>query len=97
MKEATGELSGTVITIASIALIAAVFAALLLPTLRAQIVLSQACTNGPSYKVENDDGSSVDCKGPKSGTDTLGNREWDCYYHIKNSEKVQKKTCKERS
>ena len=94
MKEATGELSGTVITIAAIALIAAVFAALLLPTLRAQIVLSQACTNGPSYSVTNDDGSKVWCDNDDGNA--IGNRTWKCHYKAKNAT-AQNKTCKERS
>ncbi len=88
MKEATGELSGTVITIAAIALIAAVFAALLLPTLRTQIVLSQACTNGPGYKINNDDGSNIVCSQPEGA---IGKRTWDCTYTAKDNKKSTKR------
>lgn len=91
MKEATGELSGTVITIAAIALIAAVFAALLLPNLRTQIVLSQACTNGPDYTVNNDDGSSITCN---NSTKPIGQREWTCLYKPKKGN-TQTKTCRD--
>ena len=42
MKDATGELSTTVIAIVAIAAIAAIFTVFLLPTLTAQIALSQA-------------------------------------------------------
>ncbi len=77
MKEATGELSTTVIAIVAIAAILAIFTAFLLPTLRSQIALSQACSNGPGYTVTNRDGSSVTC-GNATGTGV--NRTWTCTY-----------------
>jgi len=49
MKDATGELSTTVIAIVAIAAIAAVFTVFLLPMLKTQITLTQACNNGPGY------------------------------------------------
>ncbi len=49
MKEATGELSTTVIAIVAIAAILAIFTTFLLPMLRSQIALTQACNNGPGY------------------------------------------------
>lgn len=70
MKEATGELSTTVITIVAIAAIAAIFTAFLLPTLRAQIALSQACAGGPGYTTKDTTGASksyVECGNAKRG------------------------------
>ena len=61
MKEATGELSTTVIAIVAIAAILAIFTAFLLPTLRAQIALTQACNNGPGYSTADQGGGYVVC------------------------------------
>ena len=47
MKEATGELSTTVITIVAIAAISTLFLVFLYPQLKANILLNQACSNGP--------------------------------------------------
>lgn len=77
MKEATGELSTTVIAIVAIAAILAIFTAFLLPTLRSQIALSQACSNGPGYNVTNRDGSKITCT---TATGTGVNRKWNCTY-----------------
>ena len=57
MKEATGELSTTVITIVAIAAISTLFVAIIYPRLRTSIQLNQACNSGPGY----DDGT-VCCK-----------------------------------
>ncbi len=77
MKEATGELSTTVIAIVAIAAILAVFTVFLLPTLRAQIALTQACSNGPDYHVTNKDGSKIECG--KAET-VNGKKTWTCDY-----------------
>lgn len=66
MKEATGELSTTVIAIVAIAAILAIFTAFLLPTLRAQIALTQACNNGPGYKTT-ENGYTICCDGGGAG------------------------------
>lgn len=86
MKEATGELSTTVIAIVAIAAILAVFTVFLLPTLRAQIALTQACTIGPGYNVTNDDGSKIECG---DGTDS-----WTCNYIKAEGGNGGTKTCK---
>ncbi len=52
MKEATGELSTTVITIVAIAAISTLFIAILYPRLKTSIQLNQACNSGPGYKDE---------------------------------------------
>lgn len=61
MKEATGELSTTVITVVAIAAVVAIFTAFLLPTLRSQIALTQACNSGPGYSTTNEGGGYVVC------------------------------------
>lgn len=71
MKEATGELSTTVITVVAIAAISALFITFLYPTIRRNIVLSQACSNGPGYKGLNGDKARIDC-----GTESNG--KWTC-------------------
>lgn len=69
MKEATGELSTTVIAVVAIAAVAAIFTAILLPSLRAQLrartycsaaVGCSPCSGGKrtcNYYVEGDDGT----------------------------------------
>ncbi len=78
MKEATGELSTTVIAIVAIAAILAVFTVFLLPTLRSQIALTQACNNGPGYSVTNSDGSTITCDGSTGANVTA--QSWQCTY-----------------
>ena len=76
MKEATGELSTTVIAIVAIAAIAGLFTVFLLPMLRANIVLGQACGNGPGYKQDEGEGGSytVSCDGD------AGDTAWTCTF-----------------
>lgn len=91
MKEATGELSVTVITVVAIAAISALFVVFLLPVLRAQINLTQACTNGPSYMVDLSKGK-ISCAA--SGGTTTGQKSWYCYYYDKDdASREQKKLC----
>lgn len=75
MKEATGELSTTVIAIVAIAAIAGLFTVFLLPMLRANIVLGQACGNGPGYQQnEGNNSYSVSCTG------NAGDTAWNCTF-----------------
>lgn len=90
MKEATGELSTTVIAIVAIAAILAVFTVFLLPTLRAQIALTQSCSNGPDYNITNEDGSKITC-GKASGTGK--DRKWSCSYQDANGKQKAQKNC----
>ena len=95
MKEATGELSTTVIAIVAIAAIAGLFTVFLLPMLRANIVLGQACGNGVGYAQD----SCVDeacTKGYKVTCDKNKNEEgtWEC--HFTKDGKTTDKTCKEK-
>ena len=75
MKDATGELSTTVITIVAIAAISTLFVVFLLPTLRRQIVLNQACSNGPGYSGLSGNTHFVSCDG--ADTDV----SWTCSYY----------------
>ena len=64
MKEATGELNMTVVTVVAIAAIGALFTVFLWPRIRANIILSTACSNvnaNGTYHEDNGDGNSVDC------------------------------------
>ena len=88
MKEATGELSTTVIAIVAIAAILAIFTVFLLPTLRAQIALSQACSNGPGYVVSNEDGSTVSCENAARGA------QYQCQVTING--RTSQKTCRRK-
>jgi len=49
MKEATGELSTTVITVVAIAAISTLFIVFLYPQLKASVILNQACSSGAGY------------------------------------------------
>ena len=88
MKEATGELSVTVITVVAIAAISALFIVFLLPVLRAQINLTQACTNGPGYAVNLAKGS-ISCG---NATGNTGNKSWNCTYRDSDN-RNHSKTC----
>ena len=88
MKEATGELSTTVIAIVAIAAILAVFTVFLLPTLRAQIALSQACSNGPGYSTNHENGSeAIKCDGSPGAT------QWNCTFKDDKGTNMGTKTC----
>ena len=60
MKDATGELSTTVITIVAIAAISTLFLVFLYPQLKANIILNQACSNGPGYTGDGN-GYKINC------------------------------------
>ena len=91
MKDATGELSVTVIAIVAIAAILAVFTVFLLPTLKAQIALTQACNSGPTFKSENDSGK-IECKGKAEAANKTG-QTWECVYTDKDTNKTSSKQC----
>ena len=76
MKEATGELSVTVIAVVAIAAISALFIVFLYPQLKASIILNQACSSGPGYSFTSDDNKySVSC-----GNVTPTNKNFQCNY-----------------
>ena len=84
MKEATGELSITVITVVAIAAISTLFIVFLYPQLKRSIILNQACSNGKGYTDENvdcTDKAKVKNKGSKvcNVDDPAGKATWTCY------------------
>ena len=91
MKEATGELSTTAIAIVAIGLILAIFTTILLPIIRTQITLNQACNSGPGYLVVNEDGSKIACD-QAGNSSNYGKRTWNCQFVDKNG-KTSVKTC----
>ena len=94
MKEATGELSTTVIAIVAIAAIAGLFTVFLLPMLRANIVLGQACGNGAGY-FQSETNYKVSCADKENDTAT----SWKCYYTNGAGEKgkTTEKSCVEKN
>ena len=66
MKEATGELNMTVITVVAIAAVGALFTFFVWPNIQQNLMLSTACSNinsnGNYEGQENDDNSSINCQ-----------------------------------
>jgi hypothetical protein len=88
MKEATGELNMTVVTIVAVAALLAFFYVVIWPNLQAGMALSSACSaaNGTDYSVQNEDGSKISCsKSTKK-----------CTYTAK-SGKVSTRTCDDKA
>lgn len=84
MKEATGELSTTVITVVAIAAISSLFIVFLYPQLKSSIILNQACSNGPGYFYVSDDSSyRVSCPGTTGAGG--GTTTYTCYYQAAKS------------
>ena len=80
MKEATGELNMTVVTIVAIAALVAFFYLIIWPGIQNGLVLNSACNNSNAgqnkYNQEFDDGSIVDC--PGNGTCTYDGTTQEC-------------------
>lgn len=89
MKEATGELSGTVITVVAIAAVAAVFTMILLPMLKRNIALTTACNSAGdgAYTQTLENGDVVTCE-----VDTAGATV--CTYMVGGSTQANQKACK---
>ena len=90
MKEATTELSTTAIAIVAIGLVLAIFTTILLPMIRTQVTMNQACNGGPGYTTPNEDGSTISCS---NATGQVGQRKWTCTYTPANGGRVQTKQC----
>lgn len=92
MKGATEELSTTVIAIVAIAAILAIFTIFLLPMLRSQIALTQACNSGPGYKSYHEGTTQllVECEG--AGT----NGSFECKYYNEDGNVQGSKTCTQK-
>ncbi len=94
MKDATGELSTTVIAIVAIAAIAGIFTVFLLPQLRSSIILGQACSQGPGYNYTQPDNSySISCNGTVGHGGVGASKNWTCTYTESGSTQNQKKQC----
>lgn len=62
MKEATGELNMTVITVVAIAAVAAIFYAFIWPSINRNMILGTACTQSGGLNYEsNENGYDVKC------------------------------------
>jgi len=94
MKDATGELSTTVITIVAIAAISTLFLVFLYPQLKANIILNQACSNGNGYEVSEATydikcGTALTGSGTRTkvcnsnGSTSADGATWTCYYKAK--------------
>ena len=87
MKEATGELNMTVVTVVAIAAIGAFFYAFIWPGIKGSIMSSQVCANGPDTNVTLDNGTIYNCGGLNS------NNEYQCT----DSSSGQTYTCRVKS
>ncbi len=75
MKEATGELNMTVVTVVAIAAVAAFFYAFVWPTVRDNIINSTKCSNAICSTCTSDGKKTVcsDCTNPADGSTITGN------------------------
>lgn len=72
MKEATGELNMTVVTIVAVAALLAFFYAVIWPNLKVGMTLSSACSaaNGAQYQTSGQDGNTqwqINCPAANNG------------------------------
>lgn len=74
MKEATGELNMTVITVVAIAAVAAFFYAFVWPAIQTNLQLTTACNAAGAGKYE-DAANGISCD---NGTCKVGNKEKTC-------------------
>ena len=80
MKEATGELNMTVITVVAIAAVAALFYAFLWPNIKTSIQANSICANGQNYSV----GNSNTADYIKCGSVSSSTGKYTCEYNITN-------------
>lgn len=85
MKEATGELNITVITIVAIAAVAALFYAVVWPSISASMALTSACNSGPETKSGDATNGQISC------TKRAANGTFTCTF--KKNNKTTTKTC----
>ena len=70
MKEATGELNITVITVVAIAAVGALFYLFIWPSIQKNILLNNACSNAGGSAEYKDDQSKITCTLQTSGNDS---------------------------
>ncbi len=65
MKEATGELNMTVVTVVAVAALMAFFYAIIWPTIKTGLALQSACSSAGTgtYNVTDADGNLISCTG----------------------------------
>ncbi len=90
MKEATGELNMTVVTVVAIAAVAAFFYAFVWPGIRRSIASSQVCSNSP--------GSIVGVAGQEGyvSCSEMDDNKYTCQYYDSNDGKEYTATCTAR-
>ena len=88
MKEATGELNMTVITVVAIAAVAAFFYAFIWPSIKKSILSQSVCSYGQNYS-EGTQGQAgyVNCGGVDSNTGT-----YSCAYTMENNGQLSETT-----
>ena len=88
MKEATGELNMTVVTIVAIAALVTFFNLVIWPTIQTGMALTSACSSagGAAYSTTLDDGSTIICtkNTAKSGTNAK------CTYTAKSGKSTER-------
>jgi hypothetical protein len=80
MKEATGELNMTVVTVVAIAAVAAFFYAFIWPGIKRTIQTQSICSNGPNYTV----GTAGQADYIACGNTNAGNGTYQCQYTEEN-------------
>ena len=73
MKEATGELNMTVVTVVAIAAVAAFFYAFIWPSIKTNILNSTKCSSAINCECS---GNTCKCYYPKDETDGNGNQQY---------------------
>ncbi len=93
MKEATGELNMTVITIVAIGALVAFFYLIIWPNIQTGMVLTTACNSAGNsqYSQTFDDGSTVTCTGVAANALTTTHNV--CTYTPANGSAATTKTC----
>lgn len=89
MKEATGELNMTVVTIVAIAALVTFFYLVIWPTIERGMALTSACSaaGGAAYSTTLDDGSTIVCTAAAAGTNAT------CTYTEQSSGSSTQRTC----
>lgn len=86
MKEATGELNMTVVTVVAIAAVAAFFYAFIWPSIKSTIMAQSICANGQNYTTgTSGQAGYVNCGTPNNG-------QYTCSYTTEENGSVVTKT-----
>lgn len=86
MKEATGELNMTVITIVAIAALVTFFYLVIWPTIQTGMALTSACSSagGAAYQTTLEDGATINCTENTASSGTNSN----CTYKAKSGKET---------